>query len=91
MSSESYEIVCRACQCAVETVEDPKPEDVVSCPGCGTSDRFDVVMENVADEYAQKVGDSLLGEFAKTFQNSKFIQVDHSSSPESAYKFTFKV
>jgi len=90
MAKDSIEIICRACDCAVEAVEDPEGDDIVTCPSCGASDPFAVVMEKVSDELSEVVGDSLIGELADGLGNSSSVKVTPKPDRQSGYKFTFR-
>ncbi|MET0376529.1 MAG: hypothetical protein ABW128_20035, partial [Rhizorhabdus sp.] len=36
--------VCGACKCAVVSRLNPEPSDIVACPQCGATDRYDQFM-----------------------------------------------
>lgn len=56
MARNTADVICSRCRCSVVTVQNPKPQDTVRCPKCGAHDRFDVVMNKLADQAAEKLG-----------------------------------
>lgn len=47
MKKPSEAIMCADCQVPVESVADPSPSDLVTCPECGKAAPYEQVMQDV--------------------------------------------
>ncbi len=87
MSSTNQTVLCGGCKSAVETVPDPKPNDQVSCPRCGRTDRFDKVMESVGRYAAQLAAKHLAEGFAKSTRGNSFIKLTVKHQPDRSFRW----
>jgi hypothetical protein len=76
------EILCGKCRTAVEGPAEPAPDDVVTCPSCGRSARFD---DAVAE--ASAYFESAMAEFEELLWNWKRRAADGKPVDEREYRF----
>lgn len=87
MSTSEHAILCGSCKCAVKTVANPKPNDKVSCPSCGRSDRFDKVMKT-AGEYVQHLAHKAIAErIAKSTSSNSFIKFEMKKPHNRSFRW----
>lgn len=63
--SDSNSIKCSKCDVAIVGPKNPKPDDIFTCPGCGTSERYDKVMEAVKAEFTAMFDKSVKKAFGR--------------------------
>lgn len=83
-------VLCGACKCPVETVASPEPHDKVTCPRCNRSDRFDDVMEVVAqhfEHFTQKTIADALGKSSRLQRDKKFLKVSVNQPPNREFRW----
>lgn len=76
MSSSTHAILCGACKRQVETVPDPKPDDQVTCAGCGRADRFDKVMASLKEHIGYLTQKAMSEHLRKTTRRNGFIKFE---------------
>lgn len=87
MAVSTHKILCGSCKSVLEGPTEPKPDDVVTCAGCGQHDTFQNVMaevkQYVVDRTAKMISDSM----ANAVRGSKFIKVTSKPGPQRSYRF----
>ena len=48
--TDSIDVLCGKCKVPLTVPDDPKPDDMVTCPKCGASDRYDVVSKKAVKD-----------------------------------------
>ena len=74
-SSNTHTIACGSCKIAAQSVENPKPDDEVTCPQCSRRDRFDDVIRTVKEHVAYVVQKRLDDTLRGATRGSKFLKV----------------
>lgn len=63
MEKPSEAIMCADCQVPVQSVADPSPSDLVTCPQCGKEALYEHVMQDVWQSIAERF-DGAMGKVA---------------------------
>jgi NAD-dependent SIR2 family protein deacetylase len=81
------EVQCAKCKVTLQGPADPKPQDVFSCPKCGTGDRFDRVMREVSEYVEEKMAEKFSRSLGDATRGSKNLKVTQKPRPKKVYRF----
>ena len=65
--TDSVDVLCSKCQVPLVTPDNPESHDIVTCPECGTNDRYDKVINEALRQMIGVVENS----FVEAFKDNK--------------------
>ena len=83
----THSVKCAKCNLELEGPADPKPEDIVSCPGCGVSDTLENVTSEVGKYVAEKMAESISATISDTFRGDEFIKITSDYRSKGSHRF----
>lgn len=80
-------IACGLCQTPLQGPADPKPDDILTCPNCGNSDKVEAVTAEVGEFLKEQTAKAFQAVGRKAFGSSRNITIREHPIPERSYRF----
>lgn len=74
-------VLCARCRVPIEGPTEPKPDDRMSCPGCGIGDSYEATMAEVQDYIREMAAKGLSEMFDHTSTKSDSINLRANYKP----------
>ena len=81
------DIRCAKCWTPLRAASEPKPDTVVSCPACGTSDTYENASREAADYRRQRTIEGLNAAFRVLARRLGDLPIDTKAEPKRTYRF----
>ncbi|MEX0306032.1 MAG: hypothetical protein AB3N12_01485 [Ruegeria sp.] len=75
MTAETYAILCGNCSSELKGSHDPSPDDLITCPGCQQSDRYEEVQKSVLSHAKETAAVAMNKRMRQTASRSRLITV----------------
>ena len=86
--SDTHTIKCAKCNVPLDSpTTEPQPDDIVSCPVCGVSDRFKNVLREVEESVADQAERYLVKGLKDAVRGSKFVKVTEKPQAKKHPRF----
>jgi hypothetical protein len=87
MAASTKAILCGSCKVPIEGPANPKPNDVLACPSCGRSDKFNNVQTEVAKFFHEHTARMVQDTMRKATRGNKFLKYKPGFIPKRSYRF----
>lgn len=88
MSYQDVSVLCGTCGSETTAAIDPGPDDLVTCIGCGQSDRFDDVLESVKQHMLREAADVTAAALSTAVRGSKSVRFNLERQPREPLRWT---
>jgi len=72
MSYQDVRVLCGKCGSDATSIENPSLDDIVTCTGCGSSDRFEDVLDSVKEHMLEQATAGISSALSTGFKRSGF-------------------
>ena len=78
MSNNEITVKCSKCNTPLEGPSNPKPNDIISCPKCGNSDKFNNIMKEIEKQAAAQIENMVADTLDKATRGNKNLKFTRS-------------
>ncbi len=91
MSYQDVRVLCGNCGSDATSIENPAPDDLVTCAGCGASDRFEDVLDSVNDHMLQEATAGIASALSTGFKRGGFDGFKPAKLAKKQFRWTSTV
>jgi hypothetical protein len=82
------QVKCAICRIDIVGPEDPQPNSYFSCPACGNGDTYENMLQEIADQLANKTATRIYEMFTGLHGHSGRMKISSTHSPnQKRYRF----
>ncbi|MBO6781990.1 MAG: hypothetical protein JJ899_01740 [Alphaproteobacteria bacterium] len=85
--SDPYQALCAKCRIPIEGPENASPQDIFSCPKCGTQDRLEVIEKEIAEFTEEAIAQRMSDVLKKATKGSKNLTFNERPRAKKNFRF----